>query len=151
MLKVSSPNLDEMSYDDLFQMFVNAVSLIIKDKQVEAAKGMIVSIQKERERRRNLGDAFVDFDRPDTGMLAALGYRVGQTQGRPPRARREILKFVLQGELPMVHSASYSEEWGEPGSFKRYRKSNRTKPNMRAAVRDWSEDLEWLEQYVASE
>ncbi len=157
MPKVMAPDLRELSYDDLLQMFVNAVSLIVKEKQVEAAKGVIVAIQKEWERRRNIGDAFADFERPEMGMLAALGYRVGQMEGRPPRVRREILKHVLEGELPMVHSASYTDEWGEPQSFKRYRKvvrflqnnieSNQKKPNMKLAVKHWSEDLVWVEQY----
>jgi hypothetical protein len=82
---------------------------------------MIADIQKEWERRRTVGDAFNDFDRPELGMLA-LGYRVGHTEGKPPRIRRLTLTFVLEGELPMVHSAIYTEEWGEPGSLKRYRK-----------------------------
>lgn len=115
-------DLKQLSYDDLFQVFVNVVNWIAKEKQVEAAKDMIGAVQKEWNRRRNVGDAFTDFERSETGMLAALGYRVGQIEGRPPRARKEILKYVLEGELPMVHSASYREEWGEPKSSKRYRK-----------------------------
>lgn len=156
MSKLGTPDLKELSYDDLIQMFVNAVSWIVNEKQVEAAKGMIVAIQKEWERRRKIGDAFTDFERPELGMLAALGYRVGQTEGRPPRIRRLILKHVLEGELPMVHSASYTNEWGEPHSIKRYKKlarflqnnieSNQTKPNMKLAVKHWSEDFAWVEQ-----
>jgi hypothetical protein len=151
-----------MSYDDLLQLFLNAVGLIVKQKQVEAAKRMITTIHNEWERRRKLGDAFIDFERPEMGMLAALGYRVGHTEGRPPQVRREILKYVLEGELPMVHSASYTAEWGEPGSSKRCRKlvrflqnnienNHQAKPGMKLAVKEWSEDLAWLEQYVASE
>ena len=37
---LTPPNLKETSYNDLFQMFVNAVGLIAKEKQVEAAKAM---------------------------------------------------------------------------------------------------------------
>jgi hypothetical protein len=150
-----SPNLKETSYDDLFQMFVNAVGLIAKEKQVEAAKAMIAAIQKEWERRRNVGDAFTDFDRPEVGMLAALGYRVGHTEGKPPRVRRLTLQFMLEGELPMVHSANYTEEWGEAGSFKRYRKLVRflqnNIANMKQAVKDWSEDLAWVEKYASED
>lgn len=138
--------LGEMSYDDLLQVFMNAVNLIVKEKQVEAAKRMISEIQNERARRREVGDAFIDFDRPEVGMLAALGYRVGHAEGRPPQFRREILKYVLSGELPMVHSASYTEEWGEPGSSTRYSKlirflqnnveNNEAKPGMKLAVKE---------------
>ena len=155
------PNdLTEESYADLLQRFLNAVSLIVREKQVEDAKQLIAAIQEEWERRRNLGDAFNDFSRPEMGMLGALGYHVGQTKGQPSRIRREILKFVLGQELPMVHSAAYTDEWGEPNSFKRYRKlvrflennieSNQTKPNMKLALKHWKEDLECVEQYHAN-
>ena len=87
-------------------------------------------------------------------MLASFGYRVGHL-GRSTPIRRKILEYVLEGELPMVHSASYTEEWGEPGSFKRHRKlvrflennikSNEEKPNMRLAVKHWKEDLQWVQ------
>jgi hypothetical protein len=150
-------DLREMSYDDLLQMFLNAVTLIVKEKQIEAAKRMILAIEAEWKRRRSLGDGFTGFERPEMGMLGALGYHVGHAEGRPPRLRREILTFMLIGELPMVHSATYTEEWGEPGSLKRYRKlvrflqnnieSNQTKPNMKLAVKDWTEDLAWLQEY----
>ena len=112
----SAPNLKAMSYDDLLQMFVNAVDLIVREKQAEAAKEQIIDIQNGWKRRRRQGDAFTDFERPETGMLGAFGYRVGHTKGKPPRVRREILKYVLQGELPMVHSASYTDEWGDAHS-----------------------------------
>lgn len=149
--------LTAMSYEDLFQIFVNAVGWIERGKQVDAAEKEIVAIQNEWQRRRSQGDAFTDFERPETGMLRAFGYRVGHTEGRPPGERKKILKYVLQGELPMVHSASYTDEWGEPGSYKRYRKivrflqnnieSNQNKPGVKLAVKEWSEDLAWVEQY----
>jgi hypothetical protein len=89
-------------------------------------------------------------------MLAALGYHVGHAEGRPQTERREILKHVLFGELPMVYSASYTDEWGEPGSYKRYGKlirslqtyidDNQSRPGKKLAVQQWREDLEWVEQ-----
>lgn len=155
MANTARPDLKEMSYEQLLQLFVNAVGLIVKEKQVSQAKEMIVAIQHEWARRRALGDAFVDLERPELGMLGALSYRVGQTDGRPSRIRKEIQRYVLGGELPMVHSVSYTEEWGEPGSNKRYGKlvrflqnnieNNQNKPSMKVAVKDWSEDLAWIE------
>jgi hypothetical protein len=157
MSNVTALNLRSMSYDQLLHLFVNAVGLIVKEKQIDRAKETIIAIQEEWARRRALGDAFVDFDRPELGMLGALGYRVGQTDGRTPSVRKEIVRYVLDGELPMVHSASYTEEWGEPGSAKRYSKlvrflqnkieNNRNNPSMKVAVSQWSEDLAWIEHY----
>ncbi len=155
MPNMVTPKLSEESYDALFRRFINACSYIAKQKQVEAAKAMIVAVEKEWKRRRTLGDASPDFERPEVGMLAVLGYHVGQMDGKPLQLRKLILKYILEGELPMVHSASYTEEWGEPNSSKRYEKlvrflqnsieSNKTKPDMKSAVKDWSEDLKWIE------
>jgi hypothetical protein len=160
MPNLTMPDLTEDSYEDLLQRFLNAVSLIVRERQVEDAKRLIVAIQQEWKRRRNHGDAINGFERPETGMLAALGYHVGQMQGQLARTRREILKFVLGGELPMVHSASYTDEWGEPNSPKRYWKlvrflqnnieNNRTNPTKKLAVRHWSEDFEWVERHYAN-
>ncbi len=60
----------------------------------------------------------------------------------------------------MIHSASYMLEWGEPNSSKRFEKlvrvlenlieGNRRKPNSKLAVKQWSEDLEWLRDSRAS-
>lgn len=58
-------------------------------------------------------------------------------------------------------SQSAGARKGEPGSNKRYEKlvrflqnnieSNQSKPNMKLAVKDWSEDLAWVEKYTGEE
>ena len=151
--------LTEDSYANLLQRFMNAVSWIAQERQVDLAKKMVSAIQEEWKRRRTLRDTFVCFDRPEVGMLAALGYHVGHIQGQPSRIRRQILKYILEGELPMVHSANYTDEWGEPNSSTRYWKlvrflqnnieSNQTKLDMKLAVKQWSEDLLWVEHYCS--
>jgi hypothetical protein len=60
----------------------------------------------------------------------------------------------------MVYSASYTDEWGEPDSYKRYGKlirglqtyvgDNQSRPGMKLAVRQWSEDLAWVQQFCDS-
>jgi len=59
----------------------------------------------------------------------------------------------------MIHSATYMNEWGEPNSLKRFEKlvqflgnmieGNQTRPNSKLAVRQWREDLEWVQNYHA--
>src|SRR5262245_11829276 len=61
MAQPATPDFTDASYDDLLQIFVNAVNLIVKEKQVDAAKKTIAAIQKEWERRRKAGDSF-DFE-----------------------------------------------------------------------------------------
>jgi hypothetical protein len=147
-------------YDQLFQRFLNSIRLIVEKKQLEAAQRMIRDIQSEWQRRRGQGDAVVDYDRPERGLLAALGYHVGHNQGQSSEVRRLILKYVLEGELPMIHSAEYMKEWGEPNSSTRFQKlarflgnmveGNQAKPNSQLAVKQWREDLDWLEAYPHS-
>ncbi len=156
---VRRPNLETESYEQLFQRFLNSIRLIAGSRQVEDAQRMIADIQREWQRRRDRGDATLNYDRPEQGVLAALGYHVGHSQGQSSGTRRLILKHVLEGGLPMIHSATYMNEWGEPNSLKRFEKlvqflgnmieGNQMRPNSKLAVRQWREDLEWVQNYHA--
>jgi hypothetical protein len=133
---------------------------LLKKSSSKLTQRMIRDIQSEWQRRRGQGDAVVDYDRPERGLLAALGYHVGHNQGQSSEVRRLILKYVLEGELPMIHSAEYMKEWGEPNSSTRFQKlarflgnmveGNQAKPNSQLAVKQWREDLDWLEAYPHS-
>src|SRR5690349_12305450 len=103
-------DLQTESYEQLLQRFLNSIRLIANMKNVENAQLLIADIQAEWQRRRISGDAVPDHDRPEQGVLGALGYHVGHSQGQPTGTRQLILKFLLEGELPMVHSASYMAE-----------------------------------------
>lgn len=95
---------------------------------------------------------------PETGLLAALGYRVGSTRGLKSELRQEILKRVYNAELPLVYSRTYMAQWGKPNSSHRKRKLVNTlvgfiesKNGQRCfekAVRDWTEDLEFLHEHI---
>jgi hypothetical protein len=63
---------------------------------------------------------------PETGMLAWMGYHVGQTDGVQDSVRKLILRRIFEGELPPVHSATYMQQWGEPGSPSRLKKMAET-------------------------
>ena len=153
--------LEAETYDQLFQRFLNAAHRIVEKKQVEAAQRMISDIQKEWRRRRDQGATAVNFATPERGLLSALGYHVGHNQGQPSKLRRLILKYVLEGELPMVHSAEYMNEWSGPNSPARFQKlvrfldnmieGNYAKPNSQLAVKQWREDRDWLEGYSRSD
>jgi len=152
--------LEAETYDQLFQRFLNSTRRIVEKKQVEAAQRMISDIQKEWQRRRDQGGTAVNFDRPERGLLAALGYHVGHSQGQPSEIRRLILKYVLEGELPMIHSAEYMKEWSGPNSSARFQKlaqflenmieGSHAKPNSQLAVKQWREDIEWLQGHPHS-
>ena len=95
---------------------------------------------------------------PETGLLAALGYRVGSTRGLKPDLRRAILARVYNTDLPLVYSRSYMAQWGEPKSWQRKRKMTNTlvgfieskngQSCFEKAVREWSEDLEYLHEHI---
>ena len=92
---------------------------------------------------------------PKEGMLAELGYHVGEN-GEKTAIRRTILARALEGELPMIASPAYTAGWGAANSSQRYRKltnflqaQSTTKPafaNMAKAKIEWSEDLDWVRQ-----
>lgn len=154
MPNIVRPNLQSESYEQLFQRFLNAVGWLVSNRQIEEAQGMITDIQREWRRRRDRGDPILNYDRPEQGVLGALGYHVGHSQGKSSDTRRMVLKYVLEGELPMIHSVNYMNEWGEPNSLQRFEKlarvlanmieGNQRNPNSKLAVRQWREDLDWL-------
>lgn len=91
---------------------------------------------------------------PKTGILQAVGYRVGD-KGLFNNERQKILSRVYEQELPLVESRMYMDEWGSPKSSKRLHKlaytiaafvrnAKRKKTDMRRAINQWESDLSWL-------
>jgi len=92
---------------------------------------------------------------PATGILAALGYRVGQA-GTPLKQRRQILDFVFAEDLPPIDSAAYMRSWGEPNSGPRLQKlseslaaftrnaKRRKVDALKMAICHWQDDLQYL-------
>ena len=151
------PTLDD---NRLYQLFLNALKL--KDTEKEDEANLVLNgIQKEWKRRK---EAFVEgkykSSLPKMGMLATLGYHVGETQGVKKKFRQEILKYIVTEELPLVQSPAYTLEWGEKNTCKRLKKlSNslsafiydaqqgyKANSNFDMAIMDWSDDLEFLKE-----
>jgi hypothetical protein len=92
------------------------------------------------------------------GMLAYLGYHVGQTQPTPPGIRRGILEYVFECHLPPLNDRSYYIEWGAPLTPERLKKTadtlasltrnakRRDEFSLAAAIDDWEEDLLYLHE-----
>lgn len=112
------------------------------------------------ELKRRLSDKSVDDNRsgglPEIGVMASMGYHVGVTQGKKPRIRRRILDDIYSGPIVMVGSLEHMDEWGEDCSTKRLKKlkrnlksfitSNKNRKFLETAVKEWQEDLEYLEK-----
>jgi hypothetical protein len=146
------PNMDG---NELLRLFHNATRYLSKGPHIEAEL-VLVAIQREWTKQFEYGIITYSTERPEVGMLATLGYRVG-SNGEKTSIRRQILKYVVEEQLPMVASIAYTSEWGAPKSSQRYHKlvrfleSQLTNPgnigraNMEKAMIEWSEDLEWLQ------
>ncbi|NVN50298.1 hypothetical protein [Mycolicibacterium hippocampi] len=93
---------------------------------------------------------------PSSGVLGALGYRVGRN-GLPQSERRTILAEVLTVELVAGSPAAneYIKQWGEPDSVRRLQKminsiaafarnARRRTGDFSEAIADWESDLQWL-------
>jgi len=89
------------------------------------------------------------------GMLSFMGYSVGATSPLTTMERRQILTYVYMGQLPIVTSLDYTQEWGSPGSYKRLsklkntilsfiRNAQRRRSNMAVAIQEWQEDLRFI-------
>lgn len=149
-------NIPQMDDNKLRGLFLNAFKFILKGERVEEAEAIIAAIQTTWAARVKAYD-FSQYkaDTPDTGMLKALGYHVGE-RGEPEALRRKILDYIMTGTLPPAGSPPYYAEWGEPLTRQRYRKLHRVIrvlassaahfENMEKANREWEDDLVYLER-----
>jgi hypothetical protein len=153
--------IPKMNDEELLALFRNAISKLSTDLK-GAAESIIDGVEHEWKKRLHRARAGRYLAaRPSDGMLATLGYRVGNVSGEKTPNRRLILKLLLERQLPMVGSPAYTDEWGAPNSSKRYEKltrflgsqlnnpANCNRPNMEKAMIEWGEDLEWVQRTYA--
>lgn len=96
------------------------------------------------------------YERVEQSPLFRMGYQVGITHGQPRSTRRSLLNNAFKGEIPDVEDDDYMEEWGNPRQSKRLWRiahhiawlirSRQTIPSMGYAVKDWQDDLNWMEK-----
>ena len=109
--------------------------------------------QFEAEYQQNPG-AFKSMH--EFSPLACFGYKVGKTNGLPEHLRREIICFTWYAEIPSVVPRQYAQEWGEPGTSKRFSKirshlsmlanQRRSRKGYEVAVSHWDSDVNWLRE-----
>jgi len=167
-----------MQIDRIYALWMNSERCLQDSRpEMRLAAGLVLkAVAAERERRAALGipaskPAFrwpsTEADRgrnglamaaaADLGILARMGYRVGQTRGLPTQVRRRILERTFEGPLPPAPEA-YATLWDEPSSPGRLRKiastiaalarngRRRGCDAMEEAVAEWEDDLAWLKE-----
>jgi hypothetical protein len=150
-------NIHAMNDEELLKLFKNASRILLKGPNNKAELA-IIEVEREWQTRLDLArTGKYSPQPPQTGMLATLGYHVGDTEGEATPIRRQIIKQLLERQLPMVRSPAYTDEWGSPNSSQRYSKlvrvlesqisnaHNSTRPNMDRSIIEWREDLEWIQ------
>ncbi|MBB3020406.1 hypothetical protein FHR70_003487 [Microvirga lupini] len=90
------------------------------------------------------------------GMLQAMGYKVGKTEGLAFGQRKMILAEIFKGQLPPLFPRRYLDEWDAPGTATRLRKlaetvasltrnaKRRRDARMETAIQHWEQDLRFL-------
>lgn len=99
-------------------------------------------------------------ERVEESPLFRMGYQVGITNGQEPSTRQALLRDAYHGEIPYVEHDDYMKEWDRPLKSRRLWRiahhiawlirSRQNIPSMRYAVKDWHDDLAWLEQQFYS-
>jgi hypothetical protein len=93
-------------------------------------------------------------DRVELGLMGAMSYHVGDTQGVKDSYRKDIIREVLIGPIPQVGNPEYMKWWGDDCSPRRLQaiksflldKINSPQHrNHHRALSEWSSDLKWLE------
>ena len=101
----------------------------------------------------DIQDNFVG--RVETGLMAEMGYRVGDTKGVKQKYRRLIIEDVIKGPIPLVGNRRYMSWWGSDKSDRRlqavkdFLKDKIYSPqhkNHYRAVSEWTEDLDWVNE-----
>ena len=110
-----------------------------------------------------LGDKSLDLrSSPEEGVLLALGYHVGQTHPVSAAVRQQILRHIVEGELPPIRSHDYMRDWGAPGTADRLKKlaetlaalarneEHKMQSSLRKAIAEREADLRFIyeEYYV---
>jgi hypothetical protein len=137
--------------DDRADVFVRALSRAPDP----AATSLLNNIQAIWIKERFELLKFVDERSPDPGLLRALGYHVGVSQGRPVEQRRMLLNYLMSNEaLPPIKDEAYMAQWGAPNSSVRRSKLIRVLRNLadekiyfdqfRLAVSEWLQDAEYV-------
>jgi hypothetical protein len=154
MLSKMRDNAASLEFEKLVTLWHNALlyknqdkGILVRDIVEQEWKGRKIDIHER-------SNGFV----PETGLLAALGYRVGSTRGLKGDLRQAILTRVYNADLPLVYSLSYMAQWGKPKSSQRRRKLTNTLNGLigskdgqycfEKAVREWSEDLDYLHEHI---
>mgnify|MGYP006187262065 CR=1 FL=1 len=87
------------------------------------------------------------------GLMAVMGYHVGDTEGVNHYYRRLIIQDVLIGALPLVGNKRYMDYWGADNSDERFaamknwlnfRANDPKHKNHHRALDEWKSDLSWL-------
>jgi hypothetical protein len=138
--------------DSRADIFVRALSRLPDP----AASSLLNNIQAIWIKERYELLKFVDESSPDPGLLRALGYHVGVTQGRSAEQRRMLLDYLMNNEaLPPIKDEAYMVQWGTPRSTMRREKLLRVLGNLaeekiydvrfNLAVSDWLQDFNYIE------
>jgi len=147
-----------MTDQNLLNLFGNAIRRLAKEPD-DMARHVIAGVAAEWKNRRSaacfdLGTSSL----PHCGVLATLGFHVGNVNGERTPVRRLILTHVIESELPFVCSLAYMDEWGAPNTSKRYWKlvrflrgqiANPAHRDMEKAMIEWREDLAWVQHHYA--
>jgi len=129
MIQKTLKNIPHMDDEKLRKLFLRAVEYLVEGRDVEDANSIIEAIQTVWAKRvKDFKFSNYKATTPDVGMLTAVGYHVGITQGKSEAVRHKLLDFIMSGTLPPAGSPPYYEEWGEPLSAQRFRKLHRTVP-----------------------
>ena len=148
--------IDEMAPEEVATLFRNCITNVVKKNRFATNSAeKIIEIASHWSHTRATLDVGQDRNRPEFGVLRAIGYQVGN-EGVDPKIRHWLLEYAMQGVLPPIKDRSYMEEWGEPESKKRFYKVKRvieyliedhSNPNIfDKALRDWQKDLDYLDK-----
>ncbi|MDA0900366.1 MAG: hypothetical protein O3B35_04985 [Proteobacteria bacterium] len=148
--------IEKYDGDKLSNFFCILTERILDNKrsqeELKIANTRIELIKLEWIKRRKEG---IYLHKPQKGLLSAMGYHVGETNGLKEKYRRLRLLSLLRGPIPYIGGPDYMEQWGDDGAAKRYNKLINVLNNLLfkaknfgwlKAENEWGMDINWLEK-----
>lgn len=102
-----------------------------------------------------IAESGISLGRVKIGVMRFFGYHVGETNGKKENFRRQVIIRVITGDIPSFANKEYIAWWGKKCSARRVQAvkdflidkiSSPQHKNHERAIKEWKEDLEWLER-----
>ena len=106
-------------FNELSKLYIRAITNLADEKLSNRHQEVKWQIEIIKECWQNMDTQDNFIGRVETGLMAEMGYHVGDTKGVKQKYRRLIIEDVIKGPIPLVGNRRYMSWWGSDKSDRR--------------------------------